>query len=70
MFYNPKNVTPEQLYRIKRRTLIADIILIILISSLAVYLILNIEHFKTIGSDVCKLCMEKTKAVCFNPTLS
>ncbi|KKN40576.1 hypothetical protein LCGC14_0732120 [marine sediment metagenome] len=65
-FYKPKDLTPEVLYRIKRRTFIADLILIAVIIALGIYAWFNIEHFKTIGADVCKLCMEKTGATCFN----
>lgn len=65
IFYKPKELTPEVLYKIKRRTLIADVILIILIAGLTIYAVMNIEHFKSIGADVCRLCMEKTGANCF-----
>lgn len=50
--------------KINKRKIIADIILIIVILCLAGYIINNIESFKTLGSDVCKLCELKTNSKC------
>lgn len=51
--------------KLNRRKLVADIILIIIIVALAIYIITEIEAFKTLGKDVCKLCMEKTGSICY-----
>ena len=64
MFYKPKDLTPEVIYKIKRRTMLMDAILILVIAAVGVYTFVNIEHFKVLGADVCKLCMEKTGAIC------
>lgn len=42
--------------------IIADIILIIAIGLIGFYVYNNIEHLKTLSSDVCRLCVEKTGA--------
>lgn len=54
----------------KRRkwNIITNIILIILFLIIFVYMILNVEELKLLNGDVCKLCMEKTKAICFSPS--
>lgn len=57
-----RNLTPEQLHKVKRRTLIADIILIIVILGLGFYVITNIEPIKKMQSgefNPCYVC-EKT----------
>ena len=57
-----RNLTPEQLYKIKKRTFIADIILIIVILGISFYVIINIEPIKKMQSgefNPCYVC-EKT----------
>ena len=51
---------------INRRKFIADIILIIVILFIAGYIINNLEEFKALGSDVCKLCELKTNSICYS----
>lgn len=49
----------EKIIRAKRLAFITNIILIILFIAIGLYVYYNIEAFKTLGQDVCKLCMEK-----------
>ena len=42
----------------------ADIILIIVIIGIGIYIFINIEEFKALSSNVCKMCMEKTGSKC------
>jgi len=49
-----------------RLKIILDIVLIVLILAIAFYIIREIELFKMLNQDVCKYCMEKTGAVCYN----
>lgn len=51
--------------RINRIKIVADVILIIVIGAIIFYIFNEIETFKVLGSDVCKMCMEKTGATCF-----
>ena len=50
--------------QLNRRKIIADIILIIVIVAISIYVIYNIESFKTLSQDVCRLCELKTNATC------
>lgn len=52
--------------RLERRKVITNIILIIVLSIIAIYVIMEIENFKTLGSDVCMLCEQKANAVCIS----
>jgi len=51
--------------RINRIKIVADVILIIVLGLIGFYIFKEIETFKMLGSDVCKMCMEKTGATCF-----
>ena len=51
--------------QINRRKFIADIILIIVMLFISGYIINNIESFKALGQDVCKLCQLKTNSICY-----
>ena len=51
--------------KINRIKIIADVILIIVILGISFYIVSEIESFKILGKDVCKMCMEKTGATCF-----
>jgi len=63
-------LTQEELIKrkiqINKRKFIADIILIIVILIIAGYIINNIESFKAVGQDVCKLCQLKTNSICYS----
>lgn len=52
--------------QINKRKIIADIILIIVILLIFIYIIYNIESFKALSQDVCKLCELKTNAKCIS----
>ena len=51
--------------RINRYKNITNVILIIVIVAIGIYIFYNIEAFKTMSQDVCKLCMDQTGATCF-----
>jgi len=51
--------------RLNKFKIVADVVLIVLISFIAYYVIREIELFKILGQDVCRLCTEKTGASCF-----
>lgn len=51
--------------RMNKFKIIMDAILIVVLIAIGIYVFLNIESFKTFGSDVCRLCMEKTGSQCF-----
>ena len=53
--------------RINKIKIWADVILIIVFLLIAIYIIKEIELFKTLSQDVCRMCMEKTGATCFKP---
>jgi len=63
-------ITEEELIkkniRMNRFKILMDIILIIILLGISYYVFSEIETFKILGKDVCKLCQEKTGAVCFN----
>ena len=54
--------------RMNRFKIIMDVILIIVIVLIGIYVIYNIESFKTLGQDVCRLCELKTEAICLKST--
>lgn len=56
----------EKILRAKRLALISNIILIALIIGFGIYIYYNIEAFKAIGSDVCKLCINRTGMTCYS----
>ena len=62
-------ITEEELIKknicMNKFKIIMDIILIIVLVGIAYYIVSEIEAFKILGKDVCKLCMEKTGANCF-----
>lgn len=63
-------ITEEQykkLMRRKRIAIIADIALIIIIGLIGFYVIKNVELLKALNGDICKMCMEKTGAICSAP---
>ena len=51
--------------QMNRFKILMDIILILVIIGIAYYIFSEIEAFKILGKDVCRLCMDKTGAVCF-----
>jgi cytosine/uracil/thiamine/allantoin permease len=53
--------------RINKIKIWADVILIIVFLVIAIYIFKEIELFKTLSQDVCRMCMEKTGATCFKP---
>ena len=53
--------------RMNRFKVITNVILIIVLSLIALYVILNVESFKSLGGDICKMCMDKTGAICYMP---
>lgn len=55
----------EKILKSKRYALITNIILIVIALGIGAYVYFNIEAFKTLGQDVCRLCAEKTGATCF-----
>jgi amino acid transporter len=50
--------------KVKRITLIADIILIVILILIFIYVYKEIEAFKLLGRDVCRLCELQTNASC------
>lgn len=63
--------TQEQLLKrniyLNKWKIITNWILIILILAIGIYVIKEVELFKQLGGDVCKLCSYKTGANCFLP---
>ena len=61
----------EELIKRKIRSnkweIITNIFLIIVLLGIAFYVIKEIESFKILSQNVCKLCMEKTGAICYPP---
>jgi uncharacterized membrane protein YvbJ len=57
----------SRILKAKRIVLITNIILIVIILLIAFYVIKNIEAFKMLSQDVCKLCMQSTGANCILP---
>jgi len=53
--------------RMHRFNIITNIILIVIILGISIYVIKEIELFKQLNQDICKLCMQKTGAICFQP---
>ncbi|MBA7700351.1 hypothetical protein ES703_109062 [subsurface metagenome] len=53
--------------RINKIKIWADVILIIVFLLIGYYIFKEIELFKTLSQDVCRMCMEKTGAICFKP---
>jgi len=51
--------------RMNKIKIVADIVLIVLIAFLAYYIIREIEIFKILGKDVCRMCEERVGATCF-----
>ena len=52
-------------------SIITNVILICVIVMIGVYLFVNIEEFKTLGKDSCRLCEEKTGGTCsYIPSVS
>jgi hypothetical protein len=51
--------------RMNRFKIIMDIILVIVLLGIFYYVYSEIELFKILGKDVCKMCMEKTDAICY-----
>lgn len=72
----PKNIVQddkellERSIRLNKRKILADIILIIVLVGITTYIVMNLEHFKEIGSDVCKLCEERTGGQCLATNLN
>lgn len=57
----------NRMIKAKKRVLITNIILIVVILLIAFYVIKNIESFKMLNQDICKMCMQSTGANCFMP---
>lgn len=72
--FRKKEYSPEELLRVKRMALIADIVLIGIILGLVIYVVVEIESVKFLKHDPCQVCMEKTGATCLkvsnNPSSS
>ena len=64
----------KKLKTIKERynfSIITNVILIIVIVCIGVYVVMNLEEFKSLSSDVCRLCEEKTGGTCsYIPSIS
>jgi hypothetical protein len=58
-----KTIDLERVIRIKRRTMILDIILIIVLLAIAFYAYTNIEYIKQVDNP-CKICEDKTGGKC------
>lgn len=54
----------EHNIKLTKFKIIMDIILILILIMISVYVYFNIEEFKTLGNDVCKLCEKKADARC------
>lgn len=52
-------------YRMNRYKFISNLILIGFLIALAVYIVLNVEELKTLGNDVCAMCMKQTGGICY-----
>lgn len=50
--------------KLNRYKVITNIILIIIFLAIGFYIFHEIEAFKSVAGDVCKLCMQKTGANC------
>lgn len=50
--------------RINRMKLVSDMILIFIFVLIGLYIYFEIENFKALGGDVCRMCEEKTGGVC------
>jgi hypothetical protein len=44
--------------------MILNIILIVILILIGLYVWFNVEHLKSLGGDVCRLCEEKTGGIC------
>lgn len=44
--------------------IILDVIVIILVSVALIYFYVHLQEFKTLSSDVCRLCEAKTGGIC------
>lgn len=53
--------------RINKIKIWADVILIIVFLAIGIYIFKEIELFKTLSQDICRMCSEKTGAICFKP---
>lgn len=65
-----KGMTYQQglkLYKRKKQSLVADIILIILILALGLYIVFNVEAMKA-ANDPCGFCQDKTGRICAAPS--
>lgn len=63
----------QKLDAIKRKHIystVTNIILIIVIFLIGIYIYINIESFKSLGQDVCRLCEEKTGGSCIAQSYS
>ena len=60
------NIEPNLLrsIRLHRYQTITNVILIIVLILIGLYIFWNLEEFKPLGGDICKMCVEKTGAVC------
>jgi cell division protein FtsB len=58
------NKMDKKQFLMNRMKVITNIILIAILLAIAIYMILNVEALKSLNGDVCKLCMQKTGAVC------
>jgi hypothetical protein len=51
--------------RTNKIKIILDVVVIVLFIFIIYYGVKNIELFKILGQDVCRLCQEKTGTTCF-----
>jgi hypothetical protein len=64
-------LTEKKLEGIKKRynfSIITNVILIIVIAIIGAYVVANIEEFKELNQDVCRLCETKTGGTCMAQT--
>jgi len=54
----------DRLMRTKRAVLVTNILILIFIMCAGYYVATNIEEFKSLDSDVCKMCYEETQKQC------
>lgn len=54
----------EKNIKLNRRRFVTNLILILVWVLLATYVVINIQEFKALNSDVCRLCEAKTGGQC------
>ena len=62
---NQENLLKKKI-RLHRWHIITNIILIIVFLAIGIYIFSEIENFKLLSSDVCRLCASKINGTCFS----